>query len=331
MKTILKVSLIGLILIISGIGLVLSLAAGIVLLSPDVTKLKTCMTTNMFQVEVCPGSSQYVKLSEIPESLIDALIVSEDAAFFTHSGFDWFELKESLEKNIEHKSFRRGGSTITQQLAKNAFLSSEKSIWRKLKEAYITYRIEASFSKREILEKYLNIVEFGENLYGIKKASDYYFGKHPRDLHLLESSFLIMMLPSPKKYSESFRSQELTPFARRIIKTILDRLVRYKKISPQVHSFALENLDMFPWRHLSQADFYFSLPELPQDLTGELPSESVTSPTDVIDQEIRDTSEESTPEEPAVEESNTSDPALEEESIDPESEAVNDEEDVFDQ
>lgn len=292
MKTAVKASLLFLIFIASAFGMLVCVAALVVLTSPQVEQLKGCMTTSMFQVEVCPASPGYVHLQEHPPHLIDALVVSEDGAFFSHSGFDWYELRESFEKNLEYKSFKRGGSTLTQQLAKNAFLTSEKSIWRKLKEAYLTYKIEATFSKHEILEKYLNIVEFGPGLYGISKASQNYFGKNPKDLHLLESAFLVMLLPNPKKYSQSYREGRLTEFARKRIGLILYRLVKYGKISEATYSFAKDNIAQFPWFHLAPSDFEFSLPDLPEEITGDFPTEPTIPDEAAIEKEIREYSEE---------------------------------------
>lgn len=277
MKKLFKISLVFIISVVSIVGLIVCSAAFLVLSSPDVSQLKNCMTTSMYNVELCPGTAKYVPLKNIPDHLIEALIVSEDSTFYHHSGFDWFELKESFSENIEHKTMKRGGSTLTQQLAKNVFLSPEKSILRKLREAYITHQLEAQFSKSEILEKYLNVVEFGKDTYGIKAASQYYFNKSPQDLHILESAFLVMLLPNPKKYSQSYREGALTAFAKRRVSTIINRLLRFKKISSAEHDFALENIDQFPWRHLSSSDFQFSIPALPEELSGEINTSSGTT------------------------------------------------------
>lgn len=254
-KNLLKIPLYFMLFLISFVGLLLCLAGLFILTSPDVKQLKGCMTTNMFQVEVCPSKASYVTLNNISEDMIRALIVSEDAGFYQHKGFDWYELRESLEKNIQHRSIKRGGSTLTQQLAKNAFLNSDKSILRKLREAYLTYRIEQEFSKKEILEKYLNMVEFGKDLYGIKKAAQFYFKKSPRDLHVLEASFLVMLLPNPVKYSQSYRQRSLTKYADRIVKIILERLYKYQYLSPGAYQLARSQVVNFPWSHLSRSDF----------------------------------------------------------------------------
>ena len=153
------------------------------------------------------------------------------------------------------KHIHRGGSTITQQLAKNVWLSKEKSYWRKAKEAYLTYQLEHTYSKEFILEKYLNVVQFGDELYGIKDAAHRYFGKSPSQLHLLEAAYLAFLLPNPPVYSKSFAKGQLTPFGKKIVTIILRRMVQFKKITPGAYGLAVNNLNGFPWRSLSQADF----------------------------------------------------------------------------
>lgn len=198
---------------------------------PDVAQMEKCFVTSMNKVDLCPKSGNYAKLSQISSNVKDAVIISEDAGFYGHKGVDIDELKNSLEKNIAKGKFARGGSTISQQLAKNLFLSKDKTITRKLKELILTKRIEEKYSKNLILEKYLNVVELGKDIYGVKKASQHYFGKSASDLTPVEGAFIAFLLPSPEKYSVSFKRKELTPFARRRLKDILFKMQYYKKIS----------------------------------------------------------------------------------------------------
>ncbi len=224
-------------LIIVGIGLFLAT-------TPRPTDLKDgCLTTKMYQVHLCPTDPGYVKLKNISIHARNAIIVSEDGAFYAHKGFDWNELKSSFDKNMETGEYARGGSTITQQLAKNVYLSPEKSVLRKIREAMITVQIENLLSKDEILEKYLNVVEFGENLYGINAASKFYFKKSPANLTPAEGAFLAFLLPSPKKYSQSFRAKKLTRFAGKQVRVIVDRLYKFKKIDELTHAQALADVE----------------------------------------------------------------------------------------
>ena len=236
-----------LLLPVSLLGLILIVCAWIVLTAPDVRDLRGCITTTMYHVSLCAKGPNYVKLSQISDIAVDAVLASEDTSFYQHNGFDWFEIKSSLSKNMKQKAFARGGSTITQQLAKNVYLNGEKSLVRKLREAFLTYALEKNFSKDEILEKYLNVVEFGPDIYGIKRASEFYFKKRPDQLNLLEGSFLAFLLPNPKGYYKSFKDHKLTPFARTRVLEISARLMKFNKTSGAMYAQARAAVDQFPW------------------------------------------------------------------------------------
>jgi monofunctional biosynthetic peptidoglycan transglycosylase len=211
---------------------------------PKVSEMESCFQTTMHNVELCPKSSNYVRLSQISPNVKNAVIISEDVAFYSHHGFDYAEMKNSFQKNLKKLSFARGGSTITQQLAKNLYLNGEKTLTRKIKEVILTKRIEEKFSKNVILEKYLNVVEFGTDIYGIKAASEHYFQKPPSMISPLEAAFIAFLLPNPEKYSVSFKNKELTPFARERIKNILFKLNHYKKITDAEYSTARAQLQV---------------------------------------------------------------------------------------
>ncbi len=212
---------------------------------PTDKKIRGCMTTEMYQVQLCPGSSQYIPLSRISPFLQKAVVLSEDSSFWQHNGFDLQEMQNSLKTNLEKGRFARGGSTISQQLAKNLFLSKEKTIYRKVIEAIITVRLEEALSKKEILERYLNVVQFGKDIFGIKNAAQFYFKKTPSELNLAESAFLAFLLPGPEVYSKSFYKKQLTPFASRRIHEIIERLYRYKSISENDYQNGKSQVDYF--------------------------------------------------------------------------------------
>ncbi len=212
---------------------------------PSEAKIRGCLTTEMFAVELCPGSKTYVPLKDISKTMRKAAIFAEDANFYNHNGFDWDSIERSLKENFAKGKIVRGGSTISQQLAKNMFLSSEKNYLRKFLEALITYKIEHTLSKDEILERYLNVVEFGKNLYGIKAAAQFYFKKSPAQLNVLESSFLAMVLPNPPKYSRSFFTQELSRYARGRVKNLVLSMHKTGNISEGEYNTAMANLDYF--------------------------------------------------------------------------------------
>lgn len=243
------------------LGIVLAFACavafvGVTLLTlPNVKTLESCIKTSMYKVNLCPGTDNYVKLKDISPHMVNAVLAAEDAAFYSHKGFDWYEMKQSFSSNLEKGKISRGGSTLTQQLAKNVFLNKEKSYWRKFKEAYLTMSLEKTFSKDFILEKYLNVVEFGPNIYGVRAAARHYFHKHPSQLHPLESVFLAFLLPNPKAYSKSFSTGQLTPFARRMVGVLLKRLLSFRKLSLDAYQFAVQNISAFPWSGISLAEF----------------------------------------------------------------------------
>lgn len=170
--------------------------------------------------------AHWVGLHQISKEAVGAILVSEDWAFYNHKGFDLNQIQESFEKNIRLGRYARGGSTITQQVAKNIYLNNEKSIIRKIRELILAMDLENHLGKKKILELYLNIAEFGEGLYGIGPASQYYFKKSPTHLTAREGAFLAMLLPSPKKYSSSFKRKELSVFARKTMNSILEKMVR---------------------------------------------------------------------------------------------------------
>jgi len=118
---------------------------------------------------------KWTPLERIPDLLKKTVLVSEDIDFYNHKGIDYFELKESIKKNLLTGKKSRGGSTITQQLAKNLYLSTEKSYYRKLREFFIAKRLEKNLSKDRILELYLNIIEFGNGIFGVGAAAEYFF------------------------------------------------------------------------------------------------------------------------------------------------------------
>ena len=149
-----------------------------------------------------PRQQLWVSYAAISEHLKKAVLVAEDAAFFSHKGVDVNELKEALIKDWETGSFKRGGSTITMQLAKNLYLSPSKNPLRKAKEIVIAWQLEEALSKARIFEIYLNIVEWGRHIYGAEAAARHYFGKSAAALDILEAATLAALLPSPRDSRE---------------------------------------------------------------------------------------------------------------------------------
>jgi monofunctional biosynthetic peptidoglycan transglycosylase len=145
---------------------------------------------------------RWVPFSAISPYLIKAVLIGEDDKFWKHEGFDYEAMEKAIEKDVKAKKFKLGGSTISQQLAKNLYLSPSKNPIRKLREAIITWRLERALSKKRILELYLNVAEWGGGgIFGIEAASLRYYGKPASALNPEEAARLAAVLPNPRKYS----------------------------------------------------------------------------------------------------------------------------------
>lgn len=143
---------------------------------------------------------EWVSLSEISPYAVKAVIIAEDDKFWAHDGFDFEAMQKALEKDLRKMKFKSGGSTISQQLAKNLYLSPAKTPVRKAKEAILAWRLERNLSKRRIIELYMNLVEWGDGIFGIEAASGHYFGKKANALTAREAASLAVVLPNPLRY-----------------------------------------------------------------------------------------------------------------------------------
>lgn len=172
---------------------------------------------------------QWRPLSQISPHLQHAVLVAEDTGFYGHGGIDFEELKEAIRINWEEKAFVRGASTLTQQLAKNLFLSPSKNPVRKIKEALLAQRLEKALGKRRILELYLNVVEMGDGIYGAEAASQVYFSKSAASLSPFEAATLAGMLINPRRYNP-FRPSRRLERRRQIV---LSRMIRFGYLSSE--------------------------------------------------------------------------------------------------
>jgi hypothetical protein len=154
---------------------------------------------NPAELTTGPSTSEWVPIGEITPYMETALVVCEDSRFFSHHGFDDKAISNSIGDNLRAGHFVRGASTLSMQLAKNLYLSREKTLSRKLQEAVFTLLLEERLSKQDILELYLNVVEFGPGIYGIRDAAMHYFNAHPGELSLGQALYLGSVLPAPKK------------------------------------------------------------------------------------------------------------------------------------
>ncbi len=152
-----------------------------------------------------PGQS-WVSIDDVNPYLLKSIISMEDGSFFTHKGIDWEELNNALKTNRRRGRTIRGGSTLTMQLAKNLYLTTERTVLRKAKEFVITFRMEKELSKKTILEDYINAVEWGDGIFGIKKASEIYFDREPDKLSVNQCARLAAVIPSPLEHAPDVNS-----------------------------------------------------------------------------------------------------------------------------
>jgi monofunctional glycosyltransferase len=189
--------------------LLLAAATGLVFWTlPDVAPLQDPRATVTITVRdwqgqehpflLGPQNRHWTPLGAIPAAMKWAVIVAEDATFYEHQGLDLPALREAFKYNLEQKRLARGASTITQQLAKNVYLSRQKSLWRKLREILLARRLEDQLGKGRILELYLNVVELGPKVHGVGQGARHFFGKGARELTAAECALLAAILPGPR-------------------------------------------------------------------------------------------------------------------------------------
>jgi monofunctional biosynthetic peptidoglycan transglycosylase len=204
----------------------------------------------------------WVPLSRISPYLVKAVLIAEDDKFWSHEGFDYESIKEAVEKDLQAGKLKFGGSTISQQLVKNLYLSPAKSFWRKILEAFLTWRMERVLSKKRILELYLNVVEWGDGIFGAEAASRRYFEKPASMLSPREAARLAVVLPSPKRLNPAGNQRYVESRAEVIYSIMQKRGI----VPPEFET----NADG-PEKESSPGN---RSPSLPENASGILPSES---------------------------------------------------------
>jgi len=180
----------------------------------------------------------FVPIAELPLHVVRAVTASEDAGFFAHHGFDFTELGLAFAAAAEQGRAVRGGSTISQQVAKNLFLGREKTLARKVREATLTLALEAALPKARILEIYLNVAEWGPGVFGIGPAARHWFGKDARALTPREAAFLATVIPNPVRY-EYMRRRGLSPAWTERVNELLQRMAEQGTLTDEQLSSAL--------------------------------------------------------------------------------------------
>ena len=179
------------------------------------------------KVEKIKEYDNYISISEVPETYKNATIAIEDHRFYSHGAIDVFTTARSFIENIRNKELSNGGSTITQQVARNMYFTQEKSFIRKVAELFVAVDLEKNYSKDEILEMYLNIIYFGDGYTGLKQASYGYYRKSPSKLSLAEQAMLAGIPNAPSIYSPNVNPE----LAKKRQQKVLDAMVKYGYIS----------------------------------------------------------------------------------------------------
>jgi monofunctional biosynthetic peptidoglycan transglycosylase len=184
---------------------------------------------------VAAVDQRWMPYERISPQLRRAVLIAEDDAFFSHGGLDWNEIQASMRKNLAAGRTVRGGSTITQQLAKNLYLGPERTVTRKLKEMMLARRLEAALSKRRIFELYLNLIEWGDGIYGIEAAAERHFGVSASDLDPRTSALLAAVIINPRRFDPAHPDRRIERRAR----MILSRMRRRGFISEEEYRVAI--------------------------------------------------------------------------------------------
>ena len=178
-----------------------------------------------------PTSSSWTDLDGISPFMVAAVLTTEDGAFYKHHGFNHNAIKNSVAANLKARRFVRGASTITMQLAKNLFLLREKTLSRKIEEVILTDYLEQAFRKDDMMELYLNVIEFGPDVYGVTRAAEHYFGRKPEELNLPECFFLASLMPSPVRYGRQRDKGQVSEGWMRHLQTLMGIAAKNGKVS----------------------------------------------------------------------------------------------------
>ncbi len=183
---------------------------------------------------------RWTEIKDINREFLYSVVLSEDSTFFEHEGFNFEMMVSSFAENLKEGRRVYGASTISQQVAKNLFLSNEKTYARKVREFIITQRLERKFTKNELLEIYLNIAEFGPDIYGVEPAAKHYFNRAPSSINAAEGAFIALMLPSPKRnYFSIFQNRNLPRTkVRRVERVLRDMLYEEYLSEAQYRKYA---------------------------------------------------------------------------------------------
>jgi len=207
---------------------------------------------SVFSMQTGPGSENWTPIEQISPFLVHAIMVHEDPQFFSHHGFSPIHIRNALVRDLQVHRFAVGASTISMQLVKNVFLHREKTLARKLQEVLLTWWTERVMQKRDILELYLNVIEYGPGVYGIRKAAQHYWNRSPSELSPAESVFLAQILPAPKRYHTHYQRNALTPGWAAGMRAFLKRLGERGSYDQAAVEYGLQEIERFKFARPGQ-------------------------------------------------------------------------------
>lgn len=199
----------------------------------------------VFRMQTGPGTRSWTYLEDISPFLVHAVLAHEDAQFFNHHGFSPLHIRNALVRNLREGRYVVGASTITMQLVKNVFLHREKTLARKVQEVILTWWLEQVLEKREIMELYLNVIEYGPAVYGLRHAANYYFKRLPSDLSPAEAVFLSTILPAPKRYHGMYDKGRLSSGWQERMRAIFRRMQARQWYTPEAVQYGMTEIDRF--------------------------------------------------------------------------------------
>jgi hypothetical protein len=199
----------------------------------------------VFEMSTGPGTHNWQPIRSVSPFLVHAVLAHEDASFFRHAGFAPWAIEEALKRNLKSGRYVVGASTITMQLAKNLFLRREKNLARKVQEVLLTWWLESALEKKEILELYLNVIEYGPSVYGIRNAALHYFGRAPSELSAAEGAYLATILPNPKRHADEHTSGTLRESTAAKMKRLLKHMSAKRRIDEEAFEHARAEVGRF--------------------------------------------------------------------------------------
>jgi len=206
-----------------------------------------------FEMETGPGTANWVPIRDVSPFFVHAVLGHEDGGFFRHRGFSTGSIEQALVRNLRTGRYAYGASTITMQLVKNVFLHREKTLARKVQEVLLTWWVESVMTKERILELYLNVIEYGPGVYGIRNAAEHYFGCTPQDLDPAQSAYLASILPNPKAYHSYWVEDAVPERFRRRVARFIETLGARSRFDAEAVAYGLERLAALDFHHPGEA------------------------------------------------------------------------------